>query len=134
MPDPQPPTPEPFVYPAELDYVIDGDTVVTHLDLGHFIWRRSIHLRLRGINAPEMHGSSKSAGEKAKAFVQNMLQRASGILVQTYKDQTGKYGRLLADVWYMPGGADSVHRWRLLNQDLLDAGLAVPFEGPVIKE
>lgn len=126
----QPPAPHPYVYPAKLDRVVDGDTIYVHLDLGHYVWRKHVDLRLRGVNAPEMHGSSKSAGEKSKAFVQKTLRGARGIIIQTFKDQTGKYGRLLADVWYrLPDGAT----WRLLNQELLDQGLAVPFEGPVIK-
>lgn len=51
---------------------IDGDTIVVEVDLGFWL-RNTVHLRLAGVNAPELHGASRPAGLAAQAFVADWL-------------------------------------------------------------
>ena len=50
-----------WVYRARLVKVIDGDTIDVYLDAGFHGYREE-RLRLLGVNAPEVHGSTKTAG------------------------------------------------------------------------
>ena len=84
-----------YYYRAELVRVIDGDSIVVDIDWGAKIWSKNAHLRLLGINAPELRGESRDRGIEAKEALAGMLTDA--LLVRTHK--TGKYGRWLADVW-----------------------------------
>lgn len=79
--------------------------------------------RLRGIDTPEL---STPAGLKARLFVRERLENKAVVVMKTYKDD--KYGRMLADVFYAPAdtGLDQAAAEGIfLNQELLDAGLAV---------
>lgn len=123
-----------YLYNATLIRVIDGDTVVVVVDLGFEIAHR-ITLRLYGINAPEMHGESKDAGQAAKSFLISLMDNAHGLEVETYKDKTGKYGRYLATLWTTR--TDSMARENV-NSAMLKAGHAVPYlcsgQDPEIQE
>ena len=47
--------------------VIDGDTVVVHMDLGWHTWRHDEHIRLNGIDAPERTDpGERSTGSAAR--------------------------------------------------------------------
>lgn len=74
--------------------VIDGDTVELSIDMGNKTrWQSSF--RIRGIDAPEMHGASRAAGEASKAVLTRLL--SNGIeRVTTHKPD--KYGRWLVDI------------------------------------
>lgn len=104
-----------YTYRAQLERVVDGDTIVVHLDLG-FRLVATVPLRLSGINCPEL---GTDAGKTAKAFAYDWLSRTTDLLVTTEKDPE-KYGRWLAVV-QRPGGGET------LNAALLDAGLAAPY-------
>ncbi|MDH4225862.1 MAG: thermonuclease family protein [Deltaproteobacteria bacterium] len=116
--------PKPFgPYPAIVERVIDGDTIQTAIELWPGLVQH-IHLRLLGVNAPEIHGKNiapceKAAGQKAKAFVERLLQGAKTIIVTQVKpDKYGgrALGRMEAD------GQD-------VSARLLKAGLAVVYNG-----
>lgn len=81
--------------PATFTRVIDGDTfeLQTHLGLGI---HRDVTVRLLGIDTPEMRGLQRTAGVKARTFVQGWAK--SYPVVVLYEDGPGKYGRLLARV------------------------------------
>lgn len=102
----------------------DGDTIDVNIDLGLGCWKMGERLRLYGIDTPEMRGgtdTSKAKAREAKNFVSRALSGAMDVLIETVKDKTGKYGRLLAVVWYMPvGGAAYAN----LNDELVSEGLA----------
>ena len=119
-----------YQYKAKVIRVVDGDTVYLDLDLGLMV-RMVVDVRLVGINTPEIVGPSKEAGLKSKAFVEQALPAGSAAYVQTYKAE--KYGRYLADIWYLPGVED-VERikkeGRHLNKELLENGLAEPYMVP----
>lgn len=82
--------------------VIDGDTIVVSVDLGFHVSVQQT-LRLHGINAPEMRGSSLTSEQKqhareATARLREMLS-GDAITIKTVKDRQGKYGRYLAVVF-----------------------------------
>ncbi len=113
--------PDPYVYPARADRVIDGDTMDVCLDLGFGI-QRATRVRLLGINCPEIHGPSKPAGLAAKTFVESIVKPGDPLLVQSRALQPCQdaFGRALVFLWV--GQAEST-----LNQLLINKGHAVPY-------
>ena len=121
------PREELFTYTARVGKIIDGDTLYAVMDLrfGKVIWQK---LRLRRIDCPEIE---TPAGKRARRFVQARLNNQARIIVKTHKDTTDKWDRYLADIFYLPGESDSqkiVREGRFLNQELLDARLAVVYQ------
>jgi len=113
-----------YEYAAVLQRVVDGDTVILDIDLGFGVWKRGESFRLYGINAPEMRGASKVAGQAAKtylmALLMHQLEHTEPLLVRTHKaDKQDKYGRYLATLW-LPGGLN-------VNGEMVRAGHAVPY-------
>ncbi len=133
------------IYPAEPLEVIDGDTLDVRLDLGFHTWS-SQRVRLRGINCAEIRrggvtppgfhqsphatngsGNPTPTGDLAKEFVINKLKDIKILVIKTHK--TDIYGRYVADVYYHPSytkKADIIKYGFCLNQQLIEAGLAVP--------
>ncbi|QDN94997.1 nuclease (plasmid) [Streptomyces sp. RLB1-9] len=106
-----------FIYQATVEKVVDGDTLDLQVDLGFGVFTRQ-RVRLLGINAAE-HGTE--LGDKATAFVRDWVQKHGPVFtVRTQKDKREKYGRYLATV--LSGTED-------LGQALIDAGLALPYDG-----
>jgi micrococcal nuclease len=105
-----------YEYHAEILRVVDGDTVHARLDLGIDV-RIDLVLRLDGINAPEVPSIE---GLAAKAWLIARLAKARNVVtVKTVKDKREKYGRYLASLW------DGTN----INQEMVDAGQAVPYDG-----
>jgi micrococcal nuclease len=109
----------------EVTRVVDGDTIDVVFDLGFNIFLKE-RVRLAGIDSPESRTRNleeKELGLQAKKKLEQELDHAKLIVVQTKKDKgTGKYGRILG--WlYLDGAAGS------LNQELIDQGYAWPYEG-----
>jgi len=91
-----------WVYKAELDSVIDGDTYDMQVDLG-FGTLKNIRVRLRGVDTAETYGVKKETdeyqrGSEQSDFVEQWFDDADQLVVKTFKDEKGKYGRYLADV------------------------------------
>ncbi len=108
-------------YLAIVEKVIDGDTLEVRIDLGFDVWRVE-HIRLRGLDAPEL-GSPK--GQAAKRFVARELADIPFVVVHTYK--TDKYARYVADVFYLAESKKKeliFEKGTFLNQQLLDKGHA----------
>ncbi len=127
-----------FTYKAQLNKVIDADTLVVDLDTGLMMFIEQ-KLRLRGIDCPEI---DTEEGRRAKRFVESRLKDCDFIVVKTYKDRSDKFDRYLADVFYLPTNLSSTGQagqagasdpsivaaeGRFLNQELLDEGLARPW-------
>lgn len=72
----------PYLYKATLVRVIDGDTVVLSIDLG-FKVTFQLNARLYGINAPEVHGTTRDAGLAAAAYLRTLLASSSVLLVES---------------------------------------------------
>ncbi|MGQ0644125.1 MAG: DUF1016 N-terminal domain-containing protein [Elusimicrobiota bacterium] len=102
-----------FTYYARVERVVDGDTLLVHVDLGFETAVRQ-YLRLRGIDCPEL---AAPEGKAAKAFVEKELCKPPRILLTSTRSD--KYDRYLADVFYESQGQE-----KYLNQELLDKGHA----------
>ncbi len=102
------------VYPARIERVIDGDTVVARLDLGLGVTLLQ-SLQLAGVNAPERQ---TEAGQQALAYVQKrLLDQAVLVAVQPQRSRDS-FGRLLATI-----GLNGVN----FSQELIDQGHAVAY-------
>ncbi len=88
-----------YFYKATIVSVYDGDTITVNIDLGLQIWAYKEKLRLYGINAPEVRGSQRPEGLKSRDFLRSLLPEGKEILISSYKDKKGKYGRYLANIW-----------------------------------
>ena len=87
----------PYTYKAELGRVVDGDTVDLVVDLGYSLYYR-VRFRLARIDAPEVRGSERPDGLKAKAYLHDLL---SGTLESIYvqSEKTGKWGRWIGELY-----------------------------------
>lgn len=82
--------------------VIDGDTIVVDINLGMSIVLKDQHIRLYGINAPELKKDVDGQGHEAKYYLTNSLK---DVKIKLYtinrfsdgriEDKKDKYGRLL---------------------------------------
>ena len=85
-----------YTYKAIVERVVDGDTLLVKIDVGFGIYLRE-RLRLRGVNAPEV---KTAQGDETKVYVEKVLGLTKFIVIKTYRVE--KYGRYLADVFYLP--------------------------------
>jgi len=93
----------PFVHPAytykcKVIKVVDGDTLDVVIDVG-FSTNITKRLRLFLIDAWEIRGVEKEKGLAAKKRLQEIVDSATQVYVQTIMDSVGKYGRVLSWVW-----------------------------------
>ena len=110
----------PFVYNAELDRVIDGDTLDCILDLGFDVKLHKQRIRLAGIDTPE----SRTRNLEEKALGLKAKDRLIELCVGSFKVQSlgkGKYGRILG-ITYTEDGES-------ICQILIDEGHAVEYWG-----
>ena len=113
-----------YEYRCSVVKVIDGDTVDVDIDLGFGVWLRKERIRLRGIDTPESRTrdlEEKKYGLMAKLFLQKMLSE-SDIILKTFKDAEGKFGRILGDL-YQTNDSTSI------NQHLVNNHHAVIYDG-----
>ena len=113
-----------YEYSAKIIAVIDGDTVKAEIDLGFGITRRDT-LRLKGINAPELHAADPKPGIAAKEYLAKLLSIFPTVTIRTHKDASEKYGRLLAEIW-IPGQHGEISS---VNSEMVTAGHAKPYDG-----
>lgn len=107
-----------YVYDATMVAVTDGDTVRLDLDLGLDVTVR-IDCRMNGINAK---GKRTAEGKKAMAFLQDLYPVGSRVRVETFRDNTEKYGRYLV----------VLHHEKLddtVNSVMVRQGLVEPYYG-----
>lgn len=103
-----------FSFPAEVDSWHDGDTVYVHRAARPGLVIHGEHVRVEGINAPELHDVN---GYAARDYAASLAPPGTIVLLRcTHLD---KYGRLLARV-ILPNGLD-------LSDEMIKAGLAVAF-------
>ena len=112
--------PDAFVYQAELDRVVDGDTVDVILDLGFNVKLHKQRVRLAGIDTPESR--TRDLAEKKLGLAAK--ERLKELCVGTFKIKSlgkGKYGRILG-IPYTEDGQD-------ICQMLIKEGHAVVYDG-----
>jgi len=99
----EPLSPEQFLYwyEAQVNSCYDADTCRIDIQIGFNIVLKDQVIRLYGINAWEVSGDEKPRGVVARDW---MRKRVVGkkIIINTIKDKTGVYGRLLA-TFYVDG-------------------------------
>lgn len=91
-----------YFYKATVTDVYDGDTVTADLDLGLGVVMRKQKLRLYGINTPELRGAEAEDGKRSRQALMDFIEFAGEpieIVVRTYKDKTGKFGRWLVELF-----------------------------------
>ena len=111
-----------FHYKMTVTRVVDGDTIRGDVDLGFGFIQKNQEFRFSGINAPEIHGANSAAGMKTKQYVTDMIS-GKEIIIVTKKDAKEKWGRYLAEIFYLDASGNYVS----LNKELVDKSLAVPF-------
>jgi micrococcal nuclease len=95
--------------------VYDGDTLRLTIDLGFGFARKRLQLRLARINTPELRGKEREKGLEVRDALRKKLE-GSELVVQTFRDRTGKYGRYLVELWILEGGVPlNVNDWLLEN-------------------
>lgn len=106
MPDSEPPVTvqrvmvpngDRYWYTAVCERVVDGDTVDMQVDLGFGIVIRD-RFRLLGVDAWETRGEERERGLAAAARLRELVE-GKPLLIHTRKDERGKYGRWLADIY-----------------------------------
>lgn len=81
-----------YQYQARVLRVIDGDTLVANVDLGFKI-SVVVTVRLYGIDTPELRGTTRSAGQAARARLCELVDGKQVLLDSRALD---KYGRTVA--------------------------------------
>jgi micrococcal nuclease len=114
-----------YIRRARIVRLVDGDTCVIDVDMGMAITVRAT-VRLYGINTPEVRGPEKVAGHAATQHLADLLVQFKhegewDIVVKTYKDRRGKFGRYLASLI----GADQDGNPVDLNMKMVADGHAV---------
>lgn len=116
-----------YEYRCEVKRVIDGDTVDVDIDLGFGVWMRNERVRLYGIDTPESRTKDKEEkkyGIAAKNFLKGMVLDEGGIVLKTYKDAEGKFGRILGELWRTTDYAD-----QSINEYMIEKHHAVRYHG-----
>jgi micrococcal nuclease len=104
-------------YRAYVTKVYDGDTVTLDIYCGFGIVLKKQVIRLIRINTPEVRGNTKEAGIKSRdALRERILNK--WVVLKTYKDKKGKFGRWLGEVWI---DDECINDW------LLNEGYAKPY-------
>ena len=107
-----------FNYRAVVTGVYDGDSITIDIDLGFNNWKKNQKVRLLGINTPEIRGEERPDGLVARDRLRELILDKE-IIITSYKDKSGKYGRWLATVFLKQDGM-----FENINTLLLAEGLA----------
>lgn len=95
-----------YRYRATATRVVDGDTLEALIDLG---FRVSIRLpvRIAGIDAPELRGATKLAGQAARAHLE-VLVLGQPLILESHRDDRS-FERWVCDLW-LPTGESMADR------------------------
>jgi endonuclease YncB( thermonuclease family) len=104
----------PFVFPAVIDEWHDGDTPYVHRATQPGEMAHGEHIRVQGIDAPELSGAG---GRAARDFAAALLPPDTLVMLTATKKD--KYGRFLAKIT-MPDGQD-------FGEVMIHTGHAVPY-------
>lgn len=115
--------PEPYVYNANVLRVVDGDTVDVVADLGFHTWMK-MRLRLRGIDAPELHAIKDGKPDletRLRAVASREALTAKVVTpVRIKSTKADDFGRYLADIFVGD---------RYINAEMIAEGHAVAYKG-----
>ena len=97
-------------------YIVDGDTFDIDADLGFFVNIR-IRIRIKGIDAPELHGLNRKSALVSKQYLIDNILNKKVFIISTAQDS---FRRWVADVYFN----DSLGVQHNLADDLFSTGLA----------
>jgi endonuclease YncB( thermonuclease family) len=109
------------IKPEQVVEVYDGDTFKIDLPEVHPLFGKRLPIRLKGIDTPEMRGTSeeiKVLAEQARELTERALKSAKAIELRN--PERGKYFRIVAEVW-----VDGKPLAELLKEE----GLAKDYDG-----
>jgi micrococcal nuclease len=106
-----------YYYKAKIVSVYDGDTCRADIELGFGVVLENKTIRLANIDTAEIRGNDKEGKERAYEARDRLRDLVLGkeVTLQTIKDRTGKYGRIIGTIYL--GGKN-------INEMLIDEGLA----------
>lgn len=107
-----------YQYSFVVSNIVDGDTVVGDVDLGFNTWICGMHIRLFGINAPELKTAN---GVEARRVLMTMVPLSTPIVLQSIKDRADKYGGRWLGILIVNGTN--------VNQALIEIGMAKNWNG-----
>ena len=113
-----------YEYKAQIDRIIDGDTVDVNINLGFDVILSKKRVRLYGIDTPESRTRDKEEkvrGLLSKAFLTRQCPKGSDIRLVSH--DIGKFGRILGEI-FVDADTD-----KSINQVMCDEGFAVPYFG-----
>lgn len=113
-----------YEYRCKIIKVVDGDTADVDIDLGFGVWLNKQRIRFMGIDTPESRTSDKLEkvfGLYAKEYVLEHLPVGSMQTLKTFKDGTGKFGRILGD-FIIDGD-------KTLIEKMIDEGVGTAYHG-----
>ncbi len=119
-----------YEYKAIITSVYDGDTVTANIDLGFGVVLKKQKLRLYGIDTPEVRGASKEEGKQVRDLVREKILDKE-VLIKTYRDKKGKYGRLLGKLFRIKKSEHQAlaSSTKSYNEILLEEGHAKEYFG-----
>ena len=117
-----------YWYKAKILSVYDGDSIHAEVDLGMNIAQQDLMLRIKGIDAPEIRGEEREEGLKAEERLRELIG-GELVVIRTYKDSTGKYGRYICEVFVPESGRriddyDHVEEMVNVGDQLVEEGFA----------
>jgi len=120
-----------YSYKAKVVSVYDGDTFKLNIDLGYGITIKGPNgkgepVRLARINTPETRGPEKNKGIEVRDYVRKLID-GQDVFIETKKDYRGKYGRYIAEVYFLFSSGDGGDMYVNLTDHLLDIGLGKEF-------
>ncbi len=112
-----------YIYKAEVDRVVDGDTVDVLLDLSFGVYRK-VRLRANGIDTPESRTRNKAEKVLGLAAKKRMKELCSkDIYIESLNGgKLDKYGRLLANMFTSDSRLD-------ICKTLIEEGHAIKYNG-----
>lgn len=90
-----------YEYKATVKRIIDGDSLVLHIDLGFYMFMNETKIRLYGLDTPEMNSEDpllRLQAIMATRYLFDNLQVGEKVVIKTILDKREKYGRLLATI------------------------------------
>lgn len=80
-------------------------------------------IRLARVDTPELRGAERPEGIKVRDYVMDLILDKK-IIAKTDEDDRGKYGRVIAEVFFLDSGCSC---WENLGDLLLREGMASAF-------
>lgn len=90
-----------YRYKAKVVRIIDADTVVLDINLGFYLTKQA-HIRLLGVNAPEVRTlnlDEKRKGLALKTRLEKVLSKVLGVEIETTKGQSRTFTRWLGTIY-----------------------------------